>query len=216
MTLSADPIAADEADLDDDLLPAPFSRGLGILLLIGGLIGLAAATTLLIEKIELLKNPGYVPSCSINPILSCGTVMVTPQAEVFGFPNPIIGVAGFGALVAIGAALLAGATFARWFWIGLQAGVIFGIVFIHWLIYQSLYVIGALCPYCMVVWAVMIPIFWYTTVHNLLLVGDRGPSGLQKVARVVDDYRGAILTAWFLIILGLITQRFWYFWVTLF
>ena len=31
-------------------------------------------------------------------------------------------------------------------------------VFIHWLIFQSLYRIGALCPYCMVVWAVTIPL----------------------------------------------------------
>ena len=37
----------------------------------------------------------------------------------------------------------------------------------HWLIFQSLYVIGALCPYCMAVWAVTIPICWYVTLHNL-------------------------------------------------
>ena len=29
-------------------------------------------------------------------------------------------------------------------------------MFVHWLIFQSLYRIGALCPYCMVVWAVTI------------------------------------------------------------
>lgn len=34
-----------------------------------------------------------------------------------------------------------------------------------WLISQCLYVIGALCPWCMIVWAVMIPLFWYVTRH---------------------------------------------------
>ncbi|MFD3680550.1 vitamin K epoxide reductase family protein [Streptomyces sp. NPDC058613] len=33
------------------------------------------------------------------------------------------------------------------------------------LIGTCLYVIGALCPWCMAVWAVMIPLFWYVTRH---------------------------------------------------
>lgn len=55
----------------------------------------------------------------------------------------------------------------RWFWLGLQAGTTAAVVFIHWSIFQSLYRIDALCPYCMVVWVVTIPLFWYTTLHNL-------------------------------------------------
>ena len=51
-----------------------------------------ASLTLTVEKIELLIDPSYVPSCSINPVLSCGSVMVTHQASVFGFPNPLIGI----------------------------------------------------------------------------------------------------------------------------
>ncbi|MGH3558430.1 MAG: vitamin K epoxide reductase family protein, partial [Mycobacterium sp.] len=38
--------------------------------LIAGVIGLAASATLTVEKVKLLENPSYVPSCSINPILS--------------------------------------------------------------------------------------------------------------------------------------------------
>ena len=63
--------------------------------LIAGVVGLAAALTLTVEKIEMLINPAYVPSCSINPVLSCGSVMVTPQASAFGFPNPLIGIVAF-------------------------------------------------------------------------------------------------------------------------
>ena len=59
--------------------------------LIAGVIGLTAAMTLTIEKIEILINPDYVPTCSINPVLSCGSVMITPQASVFGFLVTLMG-----------------------------------------------------------------------------------------------------------------------------
>lgn len=180
-----------------------------------GLVGFAAAFTLLVEKIALLEDPSYVPSCSINPILSCGSVMSTEQAEAFGFPNPIIGVAGFAVVTTAGMALLAGGRFQRWFWLGLQAGTTFGVVFIHWLMFQSLYRIDALCPYCMVVWAVTIPLFWYTTLHNAAAGHLRVPTRMRPVLERAVAYHGAVLTGWFLLIAALIAERFWDYWSTL-
>ena len=190
------------------------SRWLPWLYVMGGSIGLGAALTLLIEKIALLEDPSYVPSCSINPILSCGSIMKTDQAEAFGFPNPIIGVTGFAIVLAVGMGLFAGATYRRWFWVGLQAGTTFGIVFVHWLIFESVYRIDALCPYCMVVWAVTIPLFWYTTLHNLR-AGHLAPARIGSRISAVGTYHGVVLTAWYLIIVGLITHRFWDYWATL-
>ncbi|WP_067138657.1 vitamin K epoxide reductase family protein [Microtetraspora malaysiensis] len=181
---------------------AGFPRLLPVLLLVGGLIGLAAAFALTVEKIALLKDPDYVPSCSINPVLSCGSIMKTPQAELFGFPNPLLGVASFAVLVTVGAALLAGARFHRWFWYGLQLGATLGVVFVHWLIYQSLFVIGALCPYCMIVWAVTIPTFVYVTLRNF-------------PARRLTRYHSVIVALWFLAVITLILIRFWSYWSSL-
>jgi uncharacterized membrane protein len=189
-------------------------QGVAWLYVVGGLIGLAAAFTLLVEKIALLKDPSYVPSCSISPILSCGSIMKTDQAEAFGFPNPILGIAGFAIVATIGMAILAGATFRRWFWLGLQAGTTFGVVFIHWLIFQSLYRIDALCPYCMVVWVVAIPLFWYTTLHNLR-AGHLPAGPLTNVAAGARTYHSTVLTGWYLVIAALITQRFWDYWSTI-
>ncbi|GGZ72418.1 MULTISPECIES: vitamin K epoxide reductase family protein [Streptomyces] len=190
-------------------------RLLAWVLTAGGAFGFLAAFTLTVEKIALLKDPSYSPSCSINPVLSCGSVMSTPQAAVFGFPNPLLGIAGFAVVTALGVVLLTGAVLPRWFWWGLSAGVTFGVVFIHWLIFQSLYRIGALCPYCMVVWTVMIPVFWYTALHvltrGLLPVPDR----LRRAARRVAGYHGVVLTCWYLLIGVLILQRFWLYWTTL-
>lgn len=190
-------------------------RGLGVLLVVGGSVGLVAAVILLVEKITLIADPAYVPTCDISPVLSCGSVMNTPQAEAFGIPNPVLGIAGFAAVAAIGAACLAGAVFARWFWVLVQAGVSFAVVFVHWLIYQSVFVIGALCPYCMIVWIVTIPVFWYVSVANLQPLRTIGTAGIRRALSVLTEYRGAILTAWYLIIAGLIAYRFWDYWITL-
>lgn len=178
-------------------------RTSGWLLLVCGLIGALSAATLLIEKIELLKDPSYVPTCSINPILSCGSIMTTAQAEVLGFPNPILGVFGFAVITTAGAILVGGARLGPWLWAGLQLGATAGVVFVHWLIFQSLYVIGALCPYCMVVWVVTIVIFTTTTAH-----------WAQKRAGGFTTYAPTLTIAWLLVIATLIAVRFWDYWVT--
>lgn len=186
----------------------PSVRKLAWLYVIGGGTGLVAAFALLLEKIAKLADPAYVPSCSLNPIVSCGSVMDSPQAAAFGFPNPIIGVAAFAVVVTLGVVLLAGFEAPRWMWLGMQLGATFGVVFVHWLIYASLYRIGALCPYCMVVWAVTIPIFWYTTQHNLT-------RSRSAVGAAVAEFHSLILLVWFLAVLGLILNRFWLYWFSL-
>lgn len=125
-------------------------------ILIAGVAGLIASATLTIEKIELLLNPSYVPSCNLNPIVSCGSVMTTPQASAFGFPNSLIGVAAFAVVAVTGVLAVAKVPLPRWYWVGLMVGTVAATAFVHWLIFQSLYRIGALCPYCMVVWVATI------------------------------------------------------------
>ncbi|PRC55922.1 hypothetical protein C6A85_41245, partial [Mycobacterium sp. ITM-2017-0098] len=73
-------------------------------------------------------------------------------------PNPLIGIVSFAVVVVTGVLALAKVNLPRWYWAGLAAGTLLGTGFVHWLIFQSLYRIGALCPYCMVVWAVTIPL----------------------------------------------------------
>jgi uncharacterized membrane protein len=192
------------------------SRRYAWLLVVTGALGLAAAITLTLEKIRLLEDPGYVPSCNLNPIVSCGSVMRTAQASAFGFPNSLLGVGGFAVVVTIGVAVLAGARLRPWFWLGLQAGTLFAVGFVHWLIFQTLYRIGAVCPYCIVVWAAVIPLFWYTTLHNLrrgvIPVPARWRDGVTGLGR---SYHWAVPALWYLLIALLILNRFWYYWQTL-
>jgi uncharacterized membrane protein len=178
--------------------------------LIAGAIGLTAALALTIEKIEMLINPDYVPSCSINPILSCGSVMITPQASAFGFPNPLIGIVAFTVVVVTGVLAVTKVALPRWYWAGLTVGSWLGAAFVHWLIFQSLYRIGALCPYCMVVWAITIPLLVVS--GGLALQPQR--SGNAAV-RVIHTWRWSIVALWFTALILLILERFWNYWSTL-
>ncbi len=178
----------------------------GWVLAVCGVVGLAAAFVLLVEKIRLVADPAYVPSCSISPLLSCGSVMNTEQAEVFGFPNPILGVAGFAVLTTVALTVLTRVRLPSWYWVGLTVGTGLGTVFVHWLIFQSLYRIGALCPYCMVVWVVTVAAFvavlaWWSRAGTL--------------PRWVGNYAGTIVVAWALVVATLIAIRFWDYWITL-
>jgi uncharacterized membrane protein len=191
------------------------SRGYALLLVIAGAIALAAATVLTVEKIRLLENPHYIPSCNINPIISCGSVMRTSQASAFGFPNSLIGLGAFAVVVTIGVVALTGVRLPRWFWLGLQAGTVFGICFVGWLIGQTLYSIGAVCPYCMVVWATMILLFWYTTVHNLRTGTIPLPTGARDRVTASAGWYWLVPFAAYLTIALLVLDRFWYYWRTL-
>lgn len=190
-------------------------RAIAYLLSAGGIIGLIAAFTLAVEKVELLKDPNFEPSCNINPILSCGSVMVTPQAEVFGFPNPFLGILGFTAVAVTGFALFAGGRFKRWYWLALQAGLLFAVGFVHWLFFQSVYRIEALCPYCMVVWTATITLFWYTLLYNLQKGYIATPKAIAKPVGFIRRHHADILLVWFGVIVGLILHHFWYYWSSL-
>jgi uncharacterized membrane protein len=172
-------------------------------------IGLMAAGTLLIEKISMLTNPAYVPTCSINPVLSCGSVMVTPQAEVFGPPNPLFGVIAFTLVVVTGVLAVAGVRLPQWYWVGLMIGTAAGVVFVHWLIFESLYRIGALCPYCMVVWSVTVPLL--VVVASIAL----RPLAGNPIAATLYNWRWSLVTFWFTAVLLMILVRFWDYWSTL-
>lgn len=177
--------------------------------LIAGVIGLAASLTLTVEKIELLRNPAYVPTCNINPIVSCGSVMVTPQASVLGFPNPLLGLVGFTVVIVTGVLAVAKVPLPQWYWVGLTVGVLLGAVFVHWLIFQSVYRIGALCPYCMVVWVV--------TIALLVVVASIAfrPALQTPPLRILYQWRWSIAALWYTVVFLLIMARFWDYWSTL-
>lgn len=189
-----------------------FNYGYGLILLITSSISLVASFLLSVDHIRILEDPDYVPSCSINPLLSCVSVMASDKASIFGIPNPFFGLIAFTALITLAVIILTGALdfkkLPKWFFAALAAGATFGMGLVLFLIYDSLYQIGALCIYCMTVWS-MVSIIWPTTLIwckensgvNLHGFADRAYKILRK------DYPKLILL-WYLLIILLIYFNF--------
>ena len=199
-----------DVDTSQRLAGVTVSRPAAVWVLLAGIIGEVAAFVLTVEKVRQLQNPSYVPSCSINPVLSCGSVMLTKQASLFGFPNPLLGIAAFSVVIVTGVLAVAGVRLPRWYWAGLAGGTLLGAVFVHWLIYQSLYEIGALCPYCMVVWVVTMALL--VVVASIAL---RPLAGGNKVVDALYQWRWPLYAVWITAIALLILDRFWSYWSTL-
>ncbi|WP_258011084.1 RsmD family RNA methyltransferase, partial [Mycobacterium avium] len=87
------------------------------------------AAAVIARNIDTLLDPAYVPSCTITPILSCGSVMITPQASLLGFPNPLLGLVAFTVVVVTGLLAVTKVVLPQWYWMGLTAGLVVGAVF---------------------------------------------------------------------------------------
>lgn len=188
-----------------------FGRVLPWLLVICGIIGLVAAFIITVEKVHLLQDPGFRPSCDLNPVISCGSVMASDQSNAFGFPNPLIGLVAFPIVIVTGVLMLNGTQLKRWYMLGLQVGTVFGIGFIHWLFFQSTYRIGALCPYCIAVWVATITTFWYVLLYNIQAGHIRLQERWVGFGTFLQKHHLDILVLWFLIIFALILHHFWYY-----
>jgi uncharacterized membrane protein len=186
-------------------------KALRIILIVGGIVGVFASLMITIEKFDLIQNPSASFICDLNPVISCGSVMESKQASAFGFMNTYIGLLGFPILVTIGVAMLAGARFRRWFWLGTVGGLGLGVLFAYWLLFESIYRINALCPYCLSVDVALTTVFWYVLLY---VVGNgylRFGQKTRRVAAFARKHHLDILIGWFIIVIAIILQHFWYY-----
>jgi uncharacterized membrane protein len=187
------------------------TRFLSWILIVSGLIGMLASYEITADKFELALNPHFQPVCDLNPIISCGSVMKSDQANAFGFMNTYIGLFGFPILLTMGVAMLAGARFKRWFWLGAQIGLAFGVIFAYWLLFESMYRIRALCPWCLSVDVVITTAFWYVTLYNFYSGNLKAPQQLRAIGRFIKRHHADIIVFWFLAVTALILHHFWYY-----
>ena len=144
-----------EAPVDNR--PEPFRPGPArhrwtyVEMLVSAILGLIAALVLSVEAIALAKDPLADVSCNINAVLSCGKVGLSWQASLLGWPNSFLGLIAEPVVITIAVAALGGVRFPRWFMVSAQAVYLVGLLFAYWLFYESFFVIGALCPWCLLV-----------------------------------------------------------------
>jgi len=209
--------AEDTAEgFDDDPRPARFEgapvryRGTYIEMLVSSLIGLIASLVLSIEALALAENPFADLNCDINAVLSCGTVGASWQASLLGFPNAYLGLIAEPVVITIAVAALGGVRFPRWFMLSAQVVYFIGFAFAYWLFYQSFFVIGALCPWCLTITVTTTLVFVSMTRVNLLENNFRLSAGAyRKVAswlRAGADTLGAIIL--FAILIAMILVKY--------
>lgn len=178
-------------------------------MLLSSCLSLTASFVLSVDAIALARNPGTQLSCNINAVISCGTVGSSWQSHVFGFPNAFLGLMAEPVVIVIAVASLGGVRFPRWFMLSAQVVYTLGLVFAYWLFSQSMFVIGALCPWCLLV-TVSTTFVFSTLTHvnvrdgNLFL-----PARVQERVRafVAADLDLMIVTIWLLVItLGIVIK----------
>ena len=194
-----------ETETDELLSDGQWLRARRLLfgqILLFATLSLIASFVLSYDALLLAGNPGVELNCSINVWIDCAKVGLTPQANLLGFPNAFLGLASMPVVVTIAVAALAGTRFPRWFMLSANVGVLLGVGFAHWLLYQSTFVIGALCPWCLLVLVSSIFMFIATTHWNILENNLYLPSAAH--ARAVGFVRGGwmaiTLIAWLAIL----------------
>lgn len=139
-------------DLQDGLPGQRHSnRRIFTVMLVAAVASLIAAFTLSVDAITLAANPTGALACDVNAILSCGTVGTSWQASAFGFPNAFLGLIFESMAITMALMGLSGVKLPCWLAVFEQVIYLFATVFAGWLFYQSMFVIGALCPWCLII-----------------------------------------------------------------
>ncbi|GAA1016327.1 vitamin K epoxide reductase family protein [Tsukamurella strandjordii] len=177
-------------------------RPSGIVLIITGALGLLASAMLTIDRIKLLQDPSFRPGCSIDGVLSCGSIMESSQGSVFGFPNPLLGLVAFTVVIVTGILAAGGVALPQWYWTGLAIGSAAGLILLTYLIHASLFDIKALCLWCMLVWTIQ-PI--------VAAVATAGALG-ERATLTVKQGLAALVLVWYIVVITLIATQFWDYW----
>ncbi|WP_101622454.1 vitamin K epoxide reductase family protein [Bifidobacterium parmae] len=125
-----------------------------LVVLLASAAALIVSFVLSAETLQLARHPKEQLGCDVNAVLSCSTVAQSWQSEIvkfagLSFPNAFFGIAAESVFVTIAVIGLARVRVPRWFaactWLGGLAALLYS----YWLTSQSLFVINALCPWCL-------------------------------------------------------------------
>jgi len=163
-------------------------RGAYLEMLVGSVIGLIAAFVLAVDALTLAANPDAIFSCDISAKISCGTVGTTWQANLLGFPNAYLGLISEPVVITVAIAALGGVLFPRWFMLTAQAFYSIGFTFAYWLFFQSYFVIGALCPWCLTITLTTTLVFFSITRVNILDGNLRFGTATPKIQSMVRSW----------------------------
>jgi uncharacterized membrane protein len=153
-------------------------------MLVSSSLSLIASLVLSIDEIKLASNPGGKLACDINAVVSCGKVAKSWQANLLGFPNSFLGLMLEPIIITVAIAGLGLVTFPRLFMRVAHIGYGLGLLFALWLLSQSLFVIHALCPWCLLVTISTVTVF--STITRIALMENIWNISEERHQKLVD------------------------------
>lgn len=156
-------------------------------MLFSACLSLFSSFVLAVDAIQLAKDPQVALPCNINEVINCSAVARSWQAGLFGFPNAFLGLMAEPVVITIAVASLAGVRFPRPFMLAAQLVYSVGFIFAYWLFFESTFVIGALCPWCLVVTLSTTLVLASLTHVNIRDGNLYLPSRIQAAARSALD-----------------------------
>jgi uncharacterized membrane protein len=179
-------------------------------MLVSACLSLLASFVLSVDAIDLAKDPGAQLACNINAAISCGTVGVSWQAHLLGFPNAFLGLVAEPVVITIAVASLAKVRFPRGFMLAAQIIYTIGVAFAYWLFFQAMFVIGALCPWCLLITLSTTLVFSSLTHVNLrdnnLFLSERAHQRATAALRMGLD--ALIVVLWLAAIVVLVVTHY--------
>ena len=180
---------------------------LGIILAVASVVGFFAAFRLTVDKVGTYTAPDSAPSCNVSVLVQCGKNLRSWQGSLFGFPNPLLGIGGWMALLVIAVLIISGVSFARWFWIAINVGLTGALALVIWLMIESIFVLGTLCPWCIATWSVVIPCFWLITFYTLKAGHIPVSGGMRTAAAAAYGFVPLITLVSYLIVVVIAQLR---------
>lgn len=150
-------------------------------MLVSSALGLWASLVLSADAVVLAANPTATLSCDVSAKISCTTVGLAWQSSLLGFPNAFLGLITEPIVITVAIACLSGVRFPRWFMLTAQSFYAIGFVFAYWLFFQAYFVIGALCPWCLLITVTTTLVFFSMTRVNIM-EGNFGGAVRRRLA----------------------------------
>jgi uncharacterized membrane protein len=179
-------------------------RALGLSLIVGSLLGLLAAFALTVEKFAVLEHPARQLSCNISVLIGCGASLSSEQGALLGFPNSLLGLVFWSAVAVVGVVVV-WSELPRGMWLLLAVGMTGALALVVWFIFQSIYVIGVLCPWCMLTWVETIPLFFLVVLHGLRSGAVPAPRVVRAAARRLYSWV-PVLSALAVVVIAVLAQ----------
>jgi uncharacterized membrane protein len=154
--------------------------------------------------------------CDINSVISCTDVAKSWQATLLHLgdkpiPNSLIGAVGYAVFITIAVLGLSRCRMPKWFMFAANLGTLAATIFSYWLLTQSMFVIKALCPWCITLMfsttIMLIALTKWNVLEDNLYVPDGVKRFLQMLIRTKIDIVISALWVFILIVVIVLDYR---------